>query len=169
MADAFRLEGLDGVLELLQSLPREAVKKGGGPVASSLRKGARVIRDEARRNFERGTSTPGSSGENYGTGFTKKLIVTKGSKSRSSQHEKKVVVTVRSKPHPSGRKFGNGVLKSNDAAFMMEYGSSKQPAEPWLRPAFQSKKEEAVSVIETELLAGIDKIVQRLAAGNGGT
>lgn len=44
-----KMEGLEGVLATLKSLPPELVSKGGGPVRFAVRKAANIIRDEARR------------------------------------------------------------------------------------------------------------------------
>lgn len=46
-----KLSGVDGVLDLLKSLPPEVVSKRGGPVKLALAKGARLIRDAARQNL----------------------------------------------------------------------------------------------------------------------
>jgi len=52
-------------------------------------------------------------------------------------------------------------------AQLLEYGSSKQPAEPWIRPAFQSKAAEAIRTVETELVAAIDRIATKLMKQGG--
>ena len=77
------------------------------------------------------------------------------------------VVTVRPKKHPSGHQYRKRTIQTNDIAFIMEQGSAKHPALPWLRPTFASRAEEAIRMIETTLIADIDKIVKKLAAQNG--
>ena len=48
-----------------------------------------------------------------------------------------------------------------------EQGTETRQAMPWMRPAFESKKAEAVAVFERELPAAIDRIVKKLAKQNG--
>ena len=52
-------------------------------------------------------------------------------------------------------------------ANLLEYGSEKQPAEPWLRPAFASSAPQAIQTIEKELLSAIQRVVRKLARQNG--
>ena len=167
-----KLEGLDGVLDLLKSLPPEVVSKRGGPVRSSLRKGALVIQRQAQANVSAAIAQPGKTGITDSTGFTAKNVVAKRSRLTQIKGER-YVVTVRSVPHPSGRLYvrakrksaSSQIVKTNDIAFFLEVGTATQPATPWLRPAFESKAEEAIRTTERELLAGIDRIVKKLARG----
>jgi hypothetical protein len=50
-------------------------------------------------------------------------------------------------------------------AQLLEYGSSQQPAEPWLRPAFLSKRTQAVDTTVRELRVDIDRLVRKLSKG----
>ncbi|MNW11108.1 hypothetical protein D3C71_2084760 [compost metagenome] len=50
----------------------------------------------------------------------------------------------------------------------MEYGSSTQPAYPWLRPAVQRRGSQVIDVITTDLLKRLDLVTKRLAAQNKG-
>jgi len=162
MRETHSIQGLDGVLALLQSLPPEVVSKRGGPVLQALRTGAVLIRNEARLNFRRNASTPGLTGKNHSLGFTAKHIISKRGKYKLNGE--RVVVTVRSKPHINNNKRKGGKpFRTNDAAFIMEYGTVKQPAEPWIRPAFESKKYQSEFLIRDDFLKRLDKIVQRLA------
>lgn len=159
-----KLEGLNGVLETLKSLPPEIVSKRGGPVKAALRKGARVIYAEARANLERVTANADDEGKRYSTGLLlKNLVVTRGKKPFGSKGER-YLVRVRRKSY--GRK--GKALTTLATANMLEYGTVKQPAEPWLRPAFESKARQAISTIESELLKQIDKVVKKLAQQNKG-
>jgi len=164
MAEAFRLSGLDGVLDTLRSLPPEVVSKRGGPVKSALRKAAVVIYKQADANLARVTANQISEGERQSTGLLQKnLVVTRG-KAPSSGKGERYLVRVRRKGY---EREGESVstLKTGQ---ILEYGSEKQPAEPWLRPAFASKAEQAIKTAEAELVNGIDRIVKKLAAANKG-
>ena len=163
-----QLQGIDGVLETLRSLPAEVVAKGGGPARTALRKGAMVIVKQARANFRVAVSQPGLSGVTESTGFTEKQIAPKRRNPPSGVRGERFVVTVNYVKHPHGGTFRNQPLRANDIAYLMEVGSSKQPPIPWLRPAFVSRAEDAISAVERELVVAIDRVVHKLAARNKG-
>lgn len=160
-----KLTGLEGVLKTLKGLPPEIVSRRGGPVKSALRKGARVIWAQAKGNLERVTASATEDGKKLSTGLLlKNLVVTRGKPPYGGKGER-YLVRVRRKVYP-GR---NGKPTTTLAtANLLEYGSAKQPAEPWIRPAFQARAEEAIRTTEAELLKQIDRIVQKLAAQNKG-
>jgi HK97 gp10 family phage protein len=158
-----KLSGLDGVLDLLKSLPPEVVSKRGGPVKAALRKGALVIHKAAKANLQQSLS----NAPQYSTGLLEKnLVVTRGKEPTGTKGER-YLVRVRRKVYEgrSGRSGGGKAVTTLAAAQLLEYGSSQQPAEPWLRPAFNAKAGEAIKTIETELLKGVDRIVKKLAKG----
>lgn len=155
-----QLHGLNGVLEMLKSLPPEVVSKRGGPVKSALRKGALVILREAALNLARATDTLGSD-DSKSTGLLlKNLVATRGNAPHSGNGER-YLVRVRRKSY---QRKGKPVTTLKTAQ-LLEYGSSQQPAEPWLRPAFATKAEQAIRTVETELVKGIDRVVRKLAKG----
>lgn len=177
-----QLSGLDGVLATLKSLPPEIVSKRGGPVRAALAKGARVLRDAAKANFRAAVALPGKTGITDSTGFTEDQIIVKRVRLDYIKGER-YIVTVRSKPHPSGRLLEKSraykrkrsskttkeqVIKSNDIAFIMEYGSANQPATPWLVPTFKAKAPEIINIVTADLIRRIDLIVRKLAAQNKG-
>lgn len=164
MKAEMKLEGLNGVLETLKSLPPELVSKRGGPVKAALRKAARVIHKQAMANLERVTSNQTQSGEKLSTGLLKKnLVVSRGKPPYGSKGER-YLVRVRRKSYPRKGKTITTLATAN----WLEYGSSQQTAEPWLRPAFHMKAQEAIHTAETELLKQIDKVVKKLANQNKG-
>lgn len=160
------VKGLDGVLDTLRSLPPELVSRRGGPVRAALRKGAVVIHKQALANLKVSTANQPS----YSTGLLQKnLVVTRGKAPLVGKGER-YLVRVRRKVYPgrSGRSAGGKATTTLAAANLLEYGSSKQRAEPWLRPAFAARAEQAIRTIESELVKGVDRIVRRLAAKNKG-
>lgn len=180
-----KLHGLEGVLQTLRSLPPEIVSKGGGPVRVALRKGAVVIRKQAQENLRAAIALPGKTGITESTGFTEKNVFIKRKRPLGGENGERYIITVKPVVHPSGgehqrksraglgkrlRKNNDGptaqAIKANDIAFFMEYGTSKQEATPWLRPAFNAKAAEAIATVEHELLRGIDRIVRKLSAQN---
>jgi HK97 gp10 family phage protein len=159
-----KLTGVNGVLETLKTLPPEVVSKSGGPVKAALRKGARVILNEAKRNLQRATANASTEGTIYSTGLLlKNLVVTRGKKPTGANGER-YLVRVRRKSYQRKGKSITTLATAN----MLEYGSAKQPAEPWIRPAFQAKAEEAIRTTEAELVRQVDRVVKRLAQRNKG-
>ena len=159
------VKGLAGVLDTLKSLPPEIVSRRGGPVKAALRKGARVIWQQTKANLQVATSNAGDDGKRYSTGLLlKNLDVTRGKKPTGTNGER-YLVRVRRKSYPDRK---GGVVTTLASANLLEYGSQKQAPEPWLRPAFQSKAEQAILTTEAELLKQIDKVVAKLAQRNKG-
>jgi len=80
MADTttIQLTGLDGVYDMLRSLPAEVVSKRGGPVKTALRKGAVIIRKAEIANLRVVTSNQ-TKEESISTGLlAKNVIVSRG-------------------------------------------------------------------------------------------
>jgi hypothetical protein len=161
------LTGLDGVLKTLKSLPPEVVSKRGGVVRQSLAAGMRVIQKEARKNLVRSTASAGKTGVSYGSGLTAKNVIYKRKNMPKGEKGERLIMTVAYKQHPSfSSTYKNKPIKFNDIAFMLEYGTVNQQAEPWLRPAFMSKREQALSVVQSDLVKRLDKVVTKLALAN---
>lgn len=162
-----KLTGLDGVLDTLKSLPAEVVSKRGGPVLAALKKGAKVIQLQEKANLRAAISSGTAEAESTGL-LEKNVVVTRG-KAPNDGNGERVLVRVRRVAYngdklKKGEKVGKRVTTLKTAS-LLEYGSSHQPATPWIRPAFAAKAEEAIRTVERELLAGINRIVAKLAKG----
>lgn len=156
-----KLTKLAGALDTLRSLPPELVSKRGGPVKAALRKGAVVIFKQEQANLQAVLANQ-TGDRRLSTGLlAKNLVVTRG-KAPSDGKGERYLVRVRKKSY--ARK-GQSVSTLKTAQ-LLEYGSSQQPAEPWIRPAFQAKAAEAISTVENELVKGLDRIVAKLARQN---
>jgi len=157
------LTGLDNVLSTLQKLPQEVVSKRGGIVRQAVFAGARVIRAEARKNLTKVTSNGRKGNDDaVSTGLTAKNIVVRRKNMPNSEKGERALLTVAYKSHPGYKsKFRKKPIKFNDIAFMLEYGTSKQRAEPWLRPAFNAKKEQAIDKMRSDLLVKIDRLAKK--------
>lgn len=168
MRITLNVQGLDGVLQTLQSLPPEIVSKRGGPVKLSLAKAARVIRDQAKVNLKAAIAINGD----VSTGLLEKnVVVTRGKEPIGTEGER-YLVRVRRKAY-DGNKIGKRQkagkrVTTHKTASLLEYGSSHQPATPWLRPAVAQKGEEAINVFTTDLNRRIDATIKKLAQQNRG-
>jgi hypothetical protein len=161
MADV-KLTGLDGVLDVLKKLPTEVVSKRGGPVRASLRKGAVVLHKQAVANLQ--AQLNNEAGDEAGSTnlLIKNVVVTRG-KPPSEGNGERYLVRVRRKVYPGRTGPAVTTLKT---AQIKEYGSVKQPAKPWLRPAF-SKAPEAIRVVNEDLVKRINSIVRKLSRSKG--
>ncbi|MEO6659445.1 MAG: HK97-gp10 family putative phage morphogenesis protein [Burkholderiaceae bacterium] len=160
--ESFHVEGLEGVLDALKKLPAEVGAKCGGPAKAALRKGANVIRDLAINNAPRAS------------GFMASQIATsRDSKPQlvgATEHFWVGVRRGKSKRYANtkrnrGRQRAGKTYQVDGNAYywkFLEFGTEKMKAQPFLRPAFESRKEDALNVIVAELRAGIDRAAKKL-------
>lgn len=165
------LQGMEGVLSTLKSLPPEIVSKRGGPVKLALAKGARLIRDEAIKNVKASIARNGEQS----TGLLEKSIIASRGKAPIGGKGERYLVRVKRKAYDQekiskkeSRAKGRKRVTTLQTANLLEYGSSHQPATPWLRPAVQNKGEQAINVITEDLKRRIDLVVKKLAQQNAG-
>lgn len=163
-----RLENLEGVIDALRKLPAEVVSRRGGPVRSALRKGAVVIHKQELANLRLVIARASSASEadrdkRTSTGLlAENLVITRG-KPPSDGKGERFLVRVRRKVYPRKGKSTTTLA----SAQLLEWGSSQQPAEPWIRPAFEGRAREAIQVVSDELLAAIERIGKRLLKQKG--
>lgn len=176
MADrtTVKLQHADEILRMLRELPAEVVSKRGGPVKLGLKRGALVILKQAKANLQASISSPGkTAGEVESTGLLLKSLIASRARGLAGTKGERYVVRVKRKTYKRaaeraalGRKAKReAAVTTLKTAQLLEYGSSQQTAEPWLRPAFASRAEEAIRVAENETLAGIERIARRLMKG----
>lgn len=157
------ISGLDGILETLKSLPKEVVSKRGGPVKLALAKGARLIRDEAKKNLRAQIAMDGDES----TGLLEKNVIASRGKAPASGKGERYLVRVKRKTYPGRRlRSRDGIATTRKTAMWLEYGTEDQPATPWLRPAVRNKGQETINVITHDLKRRIDIEVKKLAARN---
>lgn len=135
----------------LQELGR-AISALNGEVAVRLASratgaGSRVIKKEAQTNIERSPSVVTRS--LHGAVITKKVPKSE------AEHHSEHIVTVRGRGKPYNKK-GQKVDRAPHA-HLVEFGTVNMPAEPFLRPAFEAKKEQAVTEMATVLRDGIER------------
>jgi len=180
MKITMNVQGLDGVLQTLQSLPPEIVSKRGGPVKLALAKAARVIRDQAKANVRAIVAEPNKDGRpTKSTGaLEKSIIVTRGKMSSGVKGEKYLVRIPKgdtfryanTRYNRRKKKVGKKYTVEAPTYYgrLLEYGTSKMRPHPWLRPAVAQKGEEAINVFTTDLNRRIDATIKKLAQQNRG-
>ncbi len=163
--ESMRVEGLEGVLQTLKQLPAEIVSQRGGPVRSALRKAAVLIQRQAQANVQAIIDQPNDGDLSpESTGLLKANIVAGRIRPMQGQRGEAFLVRVRRKVYP-----GEGKWKKRTTAqigTLLEEGTAKRAAMPWMRPAFEAKKAEAVGVFARELPLDIERAVKRVARKN---
>jgi len=156
-----KLDGLDGILDALKKLGKEASKRGG-PARKALFQGAKVIRDAARQ------------GAPVDTGALKKNIVAaRDRRPESDGASEQYFVGVKGgarKPYANSarnRRSGKagGTYQTQGSTYywrFLEFGTAKMPPVPFLVPAFEQNKEAALAAIVKSMRVEVDKIAARV-------
>ena len=145
---------LDGLAEVVKAMEAMGKDLKGDPLRASLRKGTAVILDQARLNavFKKGFS------------------------------EGRIQENIQMKPLPpdeipSGFSDGQEVFvassrKSDPDApdnawywHFVEFGTKKQTAQPFLAPAFDAKRNDAIQTFADEMKKQVDRNARRIAKG----
>lgn len=159
-----RIEGLAGVLDTLKKLPPEIVSKAGGPVKLALRDAANLLRDEAKVNVRKIIDEPNIDGEaSKSTGLLLLSIVAGRSKPSPGIKGERFAVRIRARQkYPENRQDKENSLTAVQIGRQLEYGTERREPKPWLRPAFDSKKNEAVAAFTRTLNKRVDALVKKL-------
>lgn len=161
--ESVRIEGLDDVVRRLKALGAEASARGG-PVRSAVRKAAVVIQKAAKENVRRIVAQPNVGGGDESTGLLEKSIkpIRMKAKRNGEKGETYLVTVPKRARYPISTKTPTGVGVAT-VGKMLEYGTAKNRPHPWMRPAFHSKGGEAVRVMTSEVLKGIEKLEKKLS------
>lgn len=146
MADDFKLEGLDAAMAKLRALGDP--KRIKSAVRSASTKAMRQVRDSARANA-RGLDDPETASVIW------KKIVTQY-RSRQSKGDKVTVsvgVQGGAKPVKGDKDTGHWRL--------VEFGTEKMPAQPFMRPALESNVGKVAATFTESLEPAIDKIIAK--------
>lgn len=154
MADLQNVEGLREIQSALQQLPDRIARN---VLRGAVGAGASVIRQEAklRAPVAEGPQRPDAPPP----GTLKRAVYSKQIRELSSVAKQVYFVGVR-----RGRKYRKVGKQYMDAFYwwFVENGTSKMAARPFLRPAFEAKKNEAVEAIRLYLLKRIPDEVAKL-------
>lgn len=151
MADTMNLTGFKELAEKLKQLGPRVAKNGLRAAVSS---GAAVIRNEAR------SRAPVDTGEMRKDIHIKREKDARGGETVAAKYS--VFVLSGKKSRISGK--ARNVDKNSYYWRFVELGTSKMAAQPFMRPAFESKKEAAVEAIGKKL----DERIQKEAAALAG-
>ena len=150
---------LDGFKELAEAMRELGPRVAKNFLRSAVQTGAALIRDEAKLLAP--VSTPGEKSANQSpSGTLKRAIAIKRERDSRDIFSAKYSVFVR-----AGGMKGVNAYGKTDAFYarFVEFGTSKMAAKPFLRPAFDHKKEAAVTAIGVRLDERIQETATELA------
>jgi len=124
-----KIEGLNDLVKRMKTLEPKLAKSA---LRSAVGAGAQVINKEAQ------------SIVTVDEGDTKKAIHKKRSRRESNNHRETFTVGVKNNKAPGW--------------WHLEFGTKNMAAKPFLRPAFESKKMEAVLAIKTKLFQKLEQL-----------
>lgn len=154
MADFVHVEGLKELQDRMQELGNRVARK---VLRRAVVAGGKLIRDEAKNIAP---EYHGAVSEGHPPPGTLKRAISFGRSNRDSGPGKEVVnVFVRQAKNGS---VGSKKVKAYgkfDAYYwrFVEFGTSKMEANPFMRPAFDSNKENAVEIIKATLAEGVEQ------------
>ena len=145
------IEGLAELDRALRELPVRIANRG---LRTSVYAGAKVIRDEARARAPKAAQSLGPKQPPPGT--LKRSVIMKHIRELSSGGRQTFYVMVR-----HGKKYqkqGKRGTLSQDAWYwrFLEFGTRKMAARPFLRPALESRRTQAVGAIKERLRQRIE-------------
>jgi HK97 gp10 family phage protein len=156
---SIKVEGLAELQRALNQLPIEIAKK---PLSAAVRKGAYLIRDEARVNAQKFRRT-GTVERNITIMKTRRPIPGQAEYAVGVRKGKKVAY-VDNAYNRRRKRVGKKYYSAGEAYYWryLEFGTRYIERRSFLVPAFESKKVQAVEVIKTELAKAIERQVAKL-------
>ncbi len=158
MDDLQHVTGLRELQDALKELPERIAKNA---LSSSVYAAAKVIKDEAKQRAPKFTG-PVSQGHPP-PGTLGRSIIMKHISEKSDKYQQTYYVLVR-----HGKKYqaqGKKGTLSQDAFYwrFVEFGTVNMAAKPFMRPAFESKKQAAIEALKQKLATRIEEEAGKLA------
>ncbi|GGZ83274.1 hypothetical protein GCM10007161_13450 [Ignatzschineria indica] len=149
MGMKFDLKGVDELIKRLKKTQLEVVEE---VAPKALREAAKVVATEAKRRAE--LIDDPKSPEN----ISKNITVQKSSKRNTPQDAVKYRVGVRGGGEPNDDKNPSG----GDTWYwrLIEFGTVKMEAKPFMRPAMAAKQQEAAAVFISSFKEELDKVIK---------
>lgn len=129
---------------------------------SALRKAALVLRKEAQANVQRIIDTPNKGDiptESIGL-LKKNIVASRDPRPWQSGANERYLVRVKRARYPADR--GKKVTTGRVGA-LLEMGTERREPMPWMRPAFLTKRGEALDTFVREIRKGIEATIKKLA------
>lgn len=165
-----QLTGLDEAIKALRALPAEFGSKGGGPIRKALYRAALPMRKFAESKAPIDTGNLSANVYIYrdrnpkgSTGATERYVI--GVRTRKRARAK----TQTAKLNRQLGRISKSLRAKGDAYywFMVEFGTSKQRAQPFMRPAFEIHKNIAVNIFTREMKTQVAAAVNQARRASG--
>lgn len=155
--ESVQIAGLEQLAQALKALPQRVARNG---LRAAVYAGAKVIRDEAKLKAPVAAAALGKDQPPPGT--LKRSVIMKQIPELSGPQKQTFFITVR-----HGKKYRKQGKKGNlsqDAWYwrFVEFGTVKMSAQPFLRPAFELQKNNAVTAIKIRLAQRIEQAAREL-------
>lgn len=148
MAKNFEVEGLKELEKALLALGKDV---GVKTLRGAAREAMKPVLSAAQTNIS------------VDTGDAKSALAISARKNRAKTG---IVVSVGATKKKATKKQGGKVFANvNQKVIALEYGTSKQKATPFLRPALENNVSKVLSVLKTSLKTKIDQAAKKLAKG----
>ena len=147
---------VDGMQEVLKKLNKLPDKVQNSLLTGAIRAGAKLVADEAKKNVS------------VKTAHLKKSIGVRKKRSKMKTMVWFVVAPVsttlwRFQDIHSQKHYNYGkTLEFGRSSWEIEHGSSVYPAKPYMRPAFESKGEEAIDATRKYMIKRFSKEIAKL-------
>lgn len=140
----YKVDGLKELGEAMRALSSKVSTSISGRAVGAA---ARMVREKAKRNIQTSPSID--------TGALLKAVIVKKIPKSKTPLTAEYIVTVRGRGKKN-KKTGE-VSASAPHGNLVEFGTVRMPAEPYLRPALEKNYREATEIIKKRLAAGIEK------------
>ena len=150
------LQNVSGLKELQAAMKELPVNIARNVLRGAVNAGATVIREEAKTRAPVYSGSPVKGQAPPGT--LKRALYQKQIREKSSALLQTFFVGVRQ--GRSAKKTNKGSIDAWYARFL-EFGTSKMAAKPFMRPAFEAKKEAAVQAIKDYLVKRIPEEIEK--------
>lgn len=148
-----KITGMEEILKKLKKLP---VELRNNLLSGAIRAGAKLVADEARARVPKDSEH-----------LKKSILVRKRrSKNKTILHftvapVSKVMWKFQDAHGLKHYNYGN-IVEEGRSSWAVENGASNMPAQPYMRPAFEKKGEEAIDATRKYLAERIDKQIAKL-------
>lgn len=154
----------------LRALPAQFASKNGGPLRKALYGASKLIRDDAQSRAPIDTGNLKANVYIYrdrnpqNSGATERYII--GVRTKRGQKQR---LAARGSLNRKLGRVGRNFRLKGDAYYwhFVEFGTEKMNAQPFMRPAFEANKRQAVAVFSAEFEKGVGAAVRRAKAAAG--
>lgn len=160
-----KLLGLKGVMNTIRSLPVEM--KAGRIIRNALKAGAQVIQKEAQANVKRIVLEPNAHGlTSHSTGALELSINIKRRAPEGGKNGEAQSVGIGKLGKVARKKLTGEAGDPRYYAWFLEFGTERMRPHPFMRPAYEAKKEVALAKVVERINIGLKNALKKLQQQN---